>query len=424
MKKYLIIFVLLFFVTSYAAGAALTADTNLAIKKAAKGTFSNLNAVTDGQVPRSSAAVSGDISKSPQFLTVDLGSPTYIRRIKIFWDKDSYSNQYDVRVSSDKKSWQTELSQADAGTGVVDNRTGTISQTITGRRFRSASRYVQIYIPFGSKATAGNVKISEVQVFPAADQKIAIEDTSAYVVTDKLAIVTVKTDIGAGSASVLYGLSPDSLNQEAAIDEVGEVTSASLKNLVPQRTYFYKVRVWDYFGNMAESRVNQFAPAKANVALGKKVLGTFTALPPRDPYVDTKKDVLSRITDGGTSYFTAMATSRSVNKEDQYAIIDLGRPYKIDNVITYWRNLAYPQDFAVTVSNDNSSYFDGLEKQDAGKGAFSRSDAGDPMRVLKTSLDGVTARYIKVLIKQGSSCFQKHTDWDFVQLMEVKVIPR
>ncbi|MFH1683417.1 MAG: discoidin domain-containing protein [Candidatus Margulisiibacteriota bacterium] len=119
-----------------------------------------------------------------------------------------------------------------------------------------------------------------------------------------------------------------------------------------------------------------------------------------------------------------MATSRSVNKEDQYAIIDLGRPYEIENVVTYWRNLAYPQDFVVTVSNDNSSFFDGLEKQDAGKGAFSRSDAGDPMRVLNSKLDGVTARYIKVLIKQGSSCFQKHTDWDFVQLMEVKVIPR
>ncbi|MFH1683416.1 MAG: discoidin domain-containing protein [Candidatus Margulisiibacteriota bacterium] len=292
MKKYLIIFVLLFFVTSYSVGAVLTEDTNLAIKKIAVGTFSNLNAVTDGQVPRSGAATSGDISKSPQFLTVDLGSPTYIKRIKIFWDKDGYSNQYDVRVSSNKKSWQTELSQADAGTGVVDNRTGTISQTITGRRFRSASRYVQIYIPYGSKATAENVKISEVQVFPAAGQKIAIEDTSAYVVTDEKAIVTIKSDIGASSASVMYGLAPNALDQNATINEVGEITSATLKNLSPRRTYFYKVRVWDYFGNMAESRVEQFAPAKANVALGKR---SWEHLPlcPRETLMLTQKKMCS-----------------------------------------------------------------------------------------------------------------------------------
>ena len=424
MRRYYIIPGLLLFMLAASSLAALTSDTNLAVNKTVLGTFSNQAVVTDGRITRTGAAASGNLTTSPQFLTVDLGSPTYIQSIKVFWDKDNYSNAYDVRVSTDAKNWFTEVIQADAGTGVVDNRGGTISQTITGKRFRSASRYVQIYLPLGSKATSNNVKIAEVQIFPAVNQKIAIGETSAYIVMDNKAIITTKTNIGAASASVLYGLAPASLKQKATINEVGEVTSATLTDLTPRRTYYYKVRVWDYFGNMAESPVKQFAPGKENIALGKKVLGTFTALPPKDPYVDAKKDVLSRITDGSTSYFTAMATSRSLNNEDQYAIIDLGKQYSIDEVVTYWRNLAYPQDFIITVSNDNQTFFDGVQKQNAGKGAFDRSDAGDPMRVFRSSLAGVTARYVKVLVQKGSSCFQKHADWDFVQLMEVEIIPK
>ena len=35
--------------------------------------------------------------------------------------------------------------------------------------------------------------------------------------------------------------------------------------------------------------------------------------------------------------------------------------------------------------------------------------------------EGAEARYVQVLIEKGSPYFVKHTDWDFVQLMEVEV---
>lgn len=426
MKKYLC-FILGVLVAASAAGAALTVDTNLARDSMVTGTFSNLKAVSDGRVAAADTAASGDVSKDPQLLTIDLGTSAYIKSIKIFWDKGAYSGSYDLRVSPDSKNWFTELGGADAGTGVVDPRTGTVSQTISGKRFSSISRYVQIYIPLGSRVVnpAGRgVKIAEVQVFPAAEQKIAVEEVAAYVVTDKKAIVTVKTNIGAARASVSYGLAPDFLDQSAAIYETGQTTSATIYNLIPGRSYFYQVRAWDLYGNMAESRILNFAPSKGNAALGRKVLGTFTELPPRDPYVEKSKDVLSRLTDGGTSYFTSMATSRSIHEGDQFAVIDLGSRVPVSKVVTYWRNLAYPLSFDVSLSNDNVSYFDGAAGLDAEVGAFSRSDTGDPMRVVSAELKGTNARYVKIYIRKDSPCFQKHADWNFVQLMEVEVIPQ
>ncbi len=414
-------------VAASAAGAALTADTNLARSSLVTGTFSNLAVVGDGRVAASDAAASGDIAKDPQFLTVDLGTSAYIKNIKIFWDKDAYSGNYDIRVSPDSKNWFTELGGADAGTGAVDIRTGTISQNISGKRFSSISRYVQIYMPVGSKVinpAGGNVKIAEVQVFPATEQKIVIDDVSAYVVTDKKAILTIKTNIGAARASVSYGLTPNFLDQSAAVYETGQMTSATVYNLIPGRSYFYQVRVWDLYDNMSESRVFNFAPSKGNAALGRKVLGTFTELPPRDPYVDKIKDVLSRLTDGSTSYFTSMATSRSIYEGDQFAVIDLGSRVPVSKVVTYWRNLAYPLNFEVSLSDDNVSYFNGAQGLNAQSGAFSRSDTGDPMRVVAAEIKGVNARYIKIVVKKNSPCYQKHADWNFVQLMEVEVIPQ
>jgi hypothetical protein len=410
-----------------APAAALTADTDLARGSAAFGTFSDPDAATDGVAAADKAAASGNVIDSPQFLTVDLASPAYIQRVKIFWDKDAYSNSYDIRTSSDSKNWFTELANADAGTGAVDERTGTISQTITGKRFGSLSRYVQIYIPLGSRLTnptGKSVRIAEVQVFPAAEQKIAIEDVSAYAVTDKKAVITISSNIGATRASLSYGPSPDKLEQSAAVYETGRQSSATLYNLEPGRSCYYQARVWDAYGSMAESPVKNFAPARENAALGKKVLGTFSELPPRDSFVNKNGDVLARVTDGGTSYFTAMATSRSVNLEDQYAIIDLGKSSPISNVVTYWRNLAYPLEFDISISNDGVNFGDGAAGLNAGSGAFSRSDTGDPMRVVSADLKGTLARYVKVLVKKGAPCFQKHADWDFVQLMEVEVYPQ
>lgn len=428
MRKILYCMVFVLVISAGIAHAALTADTNLALEKTAVGTFTKAEAALDGIVSTSvgAPAASGKLTESPQILTIDLRGWMYVERVKVFWDNAAYSNNYEIRVSSNAKTWFPEMTGINAEYGVFDRRTGARSQSISCKRFTQGSRYVQIYIPFGSKATnpAGDfVRIAEVQVYPAVGQKFELEDVSAYVVTPDKAILTVKTNLGAARASVLYGTSPDALSHSAAIHETGQLTSATLYNLIPYRTYFYKVRVWDLYGNMAESRVKNFAPAKNNIALGKRVLGTFTELPPRDPYVDRTRDVLSRVTDGGTSYFTAMATSKSVLGSDQYATIDLGKEISISNVITYWRNLAYPQDFSVLVSFDKKKWFDGLSKLNAALGAFTRSDTGDPVRVVNADLAGVKARYVMILIKKGSSCFQKHANWDFVQLMEAQVIP-
>jgi hypothetical protein len=395
---------------------------NYALGRIPAGTFTNPVAAVDNSA--ASFAVSGNIDESPQFFTIDLGQEIYIGSVKLLWDAAALPRNYSLRVSNDKKNWFTEFSGLDASQGAPDPLSGTISQIVSTRRYTIPSRYLQIYIPIGASATAPQVKIAEIQILPAQDLSFSLLEVKPYAITNQNAIIMYKTSIGAVSGQVLYGRNPNNLNKMAANSESGVINSATLTGLEPGFNYFYKVKAWDAFGNKVESDVDSFSPPRANLALGKTVTGTFTNLPPNDNLVDKTKNVLSRVVDGITGYFKGMATSGSIRSGDQQVIIDLGASYPVDAVISYWRALAYPESFSVSLSEDKASWTEISKKINAGEGAFARSDAGDPMRVVNTPLNGARARYIQIFIAKNSPYFVKHINWDFVQLMEVQVISK
>lgn len=404
--------------------AAVGVDTNLALGKSAYGTFSNPSAVTDGKLGIG-RAVSGAITDTPQFLTIDLGMSMYLDRIKISWDKNAYSKDFVVRTSGDAKYWVEELSGLDASDGVLDNASGTLTSNISLKRSVNSSRYIQVMVPAGSQVVnAGGdfVKIAEVEVYPSLGQKMTFSEAGVYAVTGNSCIIKYRTSIGVASGSVIYGTDPASMEGVAANSGgTGVDNSAVISGLEPRTTYFYQVKATDYYGNSVSSKVQSFVTDTDNIALNGKVTGTFVNYPKDDKYVKPGSDneILARVTDGSTSYFTSMATSGPVPNSDQYVVIDLGKSFKIKNIISYWRKLAYPESLSVQLSDNNIDWNVIDNSADVGSGASAWSDAGDPMAVLNTK--GGVGRYVKLLIPKGSAFFHKHDNWNFVQLMEVQV---
>ncbi len=425
MKRSLVLISFIFLTVAFAGAvySALNAATDLALGAKAVGTFGNLASATDGiiSVNKAVPATSNVVAGGDQFLTVDLGGLVYVDRVKVYFDSAAYPRAFSVRTSDTAKYWQIEAAGLDAADGAKDNKSGTIAVSISCKRALIGARYVQIQIPAGTLvAGADRVRISEVEIFPAIGQKLSILDNNAYAVTDGNAVISYSTNIGCISGRIRYGTSPTALTSVAPNQESGVNNSATIYGLKPGTVYYYRVVATDLYGNNVESAVGIFQTLGVNVAKGKPVSGTFTALP-ADPFVDTTKPALARVTDSSTSYFTAMAQSLSLNASDQYVVIDLGQDYPIKNIQTYWRRLAYPESYSILVSKDNASWTTLASNLNAGDGAFSRSDTGDPMQIVATPAGDVSARYVKVFIKKDSPFFHKHFDWDFVQLMEVKV---
>jgi len=420
MKK-LTLYIVAVFVVILVAGSAiifsaLNVDAakkiqNYAASRVPIGTFKSAAASVDGS--DATYALSGNISASPQMLTIDLGEMIYVGTVLIKWDPKAASQDYALRFGKTPKDWMTQWSRLDA------TQAPRGAQIINTTKYVIPTRYVQIYIPIGSAATADQVRIAEIQVLPAENLSFRLEEVKPYAVGDNYAIVTFKTSIGAASGQVLYGSDPARLNSIASANTSTQLGSAKLMGLAPGKTYFYKVKAWDTDGNMVESRIGTIKPFKV-VSKYKAVRGTFVNLPPNDRYVDRKDPVLKRVVDGGTSYFTSMATSGSVQTEDQFVTVDLGSDQRLNSVITYWRALAYPENFEVRVSRDGKNWED-VGTFNAAEGAFARSDAGDPMLIVNIGARGKRARYVQIRVPKDSPIYTKHAIWDFVQLMEVEV---
>lgn len=404
---------------SVIAGIALLAlsvsgqrGENVAVGKAVSGTFSKSAASVDGK--ERTAAVSGKINASPQLLTIDLGEMVYVGTVKIKWDPRAASQNYSIRFGKSRKVWMTSWSGLDASKAPGGN------QIINTTRYVVPTQYVQIYIPIGSVATADRVKISEIEVIPATNLSFRLDYAKPYAIGDNSAIVAFKTSIGAAAGQVLYGNEPSRLDKVALANVDTQLGSANLVGLEPGKTYFFKVKAWDANNNMVESRINTLKPFKI-VSRYRPVKGTFVALPPNDKYVNRTAPVLPRVVDGRTNYFDSMATSGSIRKDDQFVTVDLGSRKRVKAVITYWRALAYPESFEIRFSSNGRDWEKVVSKVSAGDGAFARSDAGDPMKVVNIEGKGKSARYVQVRIPKDSPIFAKHAIWDFVQLMEVEV---
>lgn len=234
-----------------------------------------------------------------------------------------------------------------------------------------------------------------------------------YALSDKSALITYQILPEVKKYQLLFGQDSEKLINLAANPYAGV---AQLKKLIQGARYFYRIKTEEGL-----SAISQFTLPTANLALGKAIDGTFTELPPSDPYVNKDKDVLARVVDGSTSYFEGMATSGPVTDEDQQIIIDLGAGHPINSVITSWRALAYPKSFAIELSADGDRWEEAAADLNAEKGVGARSDTGDPLKVLRVELGGRKSRYIRISIKKRSPIYVKHLEWDFVQLMEAEI---
>ena len=89
--------------------AAPTNDTNIAreISFSITSTFENTGGLFDGVVDSTPkfSALTGDISKFIQQVIVPLKNPAYLREIKVFWDKEAYTLDYNIQYSRDGRKW-------------------------------------------------------------------------------------------------------------------------------------------------------------------------------------------------------------------------------------------------------------------------------------------------------------------------------
>ncbi|MBN1899193.1 MAG: discoidin domain-containing protein [Spirochaetes bacterium] len=109
-----------------------TARWNKALSKKAEGTFIHyleddpyydkkspvLERITDGRLNYfNSMAVSGPVAKESQYVIIDLGQVRSVKAIEVYWRALSYSRDYALYTSRDKKNWEIVQEHIDAGTG-------------------------------------------------------------------------------------------------------------------------------------------------------------------------------------------------------------------------------------------------------------------------------------------------------------------
>jgi len=194
-----------------------------------------------------------------------------------------------------------------------------------------------------------------------------------------------------------------------------------LDNLKPLKRYYYHIKGTDQFGNKIE-KTGSFISAEKNIALGKKVHGTFNEKSIKDKF-SLEGDVIGRITDGSLHYQTGMAVSGDPMEKDQFFIIDLGDEEHIDKILLYFRALCYPEKFSISIAKKENEW-ELLEKNiNAGYGTNGLSESGDPLKIVALDADGKKARFIKFYMEKGSPYYKKYDFYNFIQVFEAKVYP-
>ena len=223
-------------------------------------------------------------------------------------------------------------------------------------------------------------------------------------------------------AEIKYGNSPGDLSL-GRLKSIGlkKENKFTLKDLKPLKRYYYHIDISDKFKNRKSAK-GSFVSAEKNIALGKKVEGTFNEKDIADKFT-LEGDIIGRITDGSLNYKTGMAVSGDPAKEDQYFIINLGASEFIDKVLFYFRALCYPKDFSVSISSDKKKWKKIKKNANAEYGGNGISDSGDPLKVVIIDVNGEQTQYIKCFIKKGSKYYKRFDFYKFIQIFEVKVYP-
>lgn len=192
-----------------------------------------------------------------------------------------------------------------------------------------------------------------------------------------------------------------SLTKVKQEDNYKDVREFELLGLQPEKRYFYKIVIQDKQGRVLQTTPLEFYTPANNVALGKRIWGTFG-------FVDTEIQGLgygttseARIVDGDLNYFTGSAVSFNADNADQYVIIDLGKEYQFKAVDVYWWGLAYSRDYRVDLSHDGFNWETMREHIDGNAGEEMRSPGGDLLVYQRVAMVK-QARFVRLYMTAGS----------------------
>lgn len=263
--------------------------------------------------------------------------------------------------------------------------------------------------------TAGIPEL-KIYSFTASESMKEVEFT---VLANKTGKGTVRVDGVSGPVPLsASGIRKIPLDLSAYADS--EAFTAKISGLIPGTSYTASLSFSDSSGKTVSQKM-VFMTKENNVALKKKVQGTFDSKFIGDVF-ELEGDVLSRVTDGDFDYKTGMAvSSKNPLEEEQWVLVDLESTYPIKDIQTYWRALAYPSSYEVSLSVDGKSWSPAKKvMNDSG----SETIGSMPMKVSKFDFKGQKARFVKISVPKGTKCYQRFDSYKFVQLVEMKVHPQ
>ncbi|MBI4179142.1 discoidin domain-containing protein [bacterium] len=202
----------------------------------------------------------------------------------------------------------------------------------------------------------------------------------------------------------------------------GTIHDVDLDRFSPRKTIHYRITATDHRGKSTPPHLSSFRTAEHNLAAGAAVRGTFVRNPDAS-YITDSPPILTRVTDGTTSYFKGMATSGDPAKEEQWVEIDFGRIHDVSEILTFWRRLAYPKKFSLSGSLDGERWYEFGDTHTADSGAGSLSETGDPIYIHTAAIGQYALRYIRLHIPRGAPIHKKFDNYNFVQLFELKAYP-
>ncbi len=193
-----------------------------------------------------------------------------------------------------------------------------------------------------------------------------------------------------------------------------------LKDLTPETVYYYTFEIINKENKKSKIKIYHFTTPIFNLALNKKVSGTFDKIPD-DPLISRSKPMIERITDGNFNYFHGTATSGNIKKKDQFIIIDMGKQINFKKIITHWNALAFSKDYSILISKDKNTWKKIKTKLNAQKAKNYKGDNG--VNILKHTIlfKPLKIRYIKLMVKKNSAYYVKDKNWTYLQLMEIEI---
>jgi len=223
---------------------------------------------------------------------------------------------------------------------------------------------------------------------------------------------------------VLLGRSEDALEKVIEEASLKEENTFEIKGLQPETEYYYRLDLTDRFGNVVMTPPIRFRTPPYNIALGKRVWGTFGFTPARGGVLEAGEENLAKLVDGNVNYFGGTAVSQNADNADQYAVIDLGEISPVDRLEIIWWGLSYSRNYRIDLSNDGENWTTVSQRLNADRGEAMRSPAGD-LIVRHTVPVGKSARFVRLFVRAKAPRGTRSELWEPMSqlyLSEIAVI--